>query len=103
MVLVGSGPSAEAAVRQAREDDLPAIVRLLHDDPNGRLREDPSEPLDPVIHTQARLRIVIRPLRASCVIRLAYCHLGTSNHSPSSASHPEPSSTTSLFLCPRGL
>lgn len=32
-------------VREAREDDLPAIVRLLAADPLGATREDPSEPL----------------------------------------------------------
>lgn len=34
-------------MRQAGRADLPAIVALLHDDETGRLREDPSEPLDP--------------------------------------------------------
>jgi GNAT superfamily N-acetyltransferase len=34
-------------MRLATPDDLVAIVTLLHDDVNGRLREDPSEPLDP--------------------------------------------------------
>lgn len=34
-------------MRQAGRADLPAIVALLHDDETGRLREDPSVPLDP--------------------------------------------------------
>ncbi len=34
-------------LRRATAADLPAIVCLLHDDPNGRLREDAGEPLDP--------------------------------------------------------
>lgn len=34
-------------IRAARASDLPVIVQLLYDDHNGRLREDPSEPLDP--------------------------------------------------------
>lgn len=34
-------------MRPAARRDLPAIVGLLFDDENGRLREDPSEPLDP--------------------------------------------------------
>ncbi len=34
-------------LRPAARDDLPAIVALLHDDESGRLREDPSLPLDP--------------------------------------------------------
>lgn len=33
------------AFRRARGSDLPAIVGLLADDPIGRLREDPTEPL----------------------------------------------------------
>lgn len=33
--------------REATEDDLPAIVALLADDPLGQTREDPSLPLDP--------------------------------------------------------
>lgn len=35
------------AFRDATAADLPVIVRLLYDDANGRLREDPSEPLMP--------------------------------------------------------
>lgn len=35
------------AIREAALADLPAIVALLHDDESGRLREDPSVPLDP--------------------------------------------------------
>lgn len=35
------------AFRTASAADLPAIVQLLYDDPNGRLREDPREPLAP--------------------------------------------------------
>lgn len=34
-------------IREARPDDLPAIVGLLADDPLGRQREKPDEPLDP--------------------------------------------------------
>lgn len=34
-------------MRDARADDLPAIVALLADDEHGRLRDDPSLPLDP--------------------------------------------------------
>ncbi|VVT13716.1 Ribosomal protein S18 acetylase RimI [Sphingomonas sp. EC-HK361] len=34
-------------IRDAHRTEVAAIVRLLHDDENGRLREDPSEPLDP--------------------------------------------------------
>lgn len=34
-----------ATIRPARRDDLPAIVRLLADDPLGRGREEVSEPL----------------------------------------------------------
>lgn len=34
-------------MRPATLDDLPAIIGLLHDDESGRLREDPSVPLDP--------------------------------------------------------
>jgi len=34
-------------LRLAVAEDLIAIVTLLYDDVNGRLREDPSEPLDP--------------------------------------------------------
>lgn len=37
--------SAELVIRQAREDDLPAIVRLLADDELGRERERAEEPL----------------------------------------------------------
>lgn len=33
------------AFRRARGSDLPAIVGLLADDPIGRLREDPAQPL----------------------------------------------------------
>ncbi|WP_116089649.1 GNAT family N-acetyltransferase [Sphingomonas crusticola] len=33
-------------VRDAAEADLPALIVLLADDENGRLREDPSQPLD---------------------------------------------------------
>ena len=35
------------AIREAVLADLPAIVAMLHDDESGRLREDPSVPLDP--------------------------------------------------------
>jgi len=34
-------------IRDAEEDDLPAIVALLADDPLGATREAPGEPLDP--------------------------------------------------------
>jgi GNAT superfamily N-acetyltransferase len=37
-------------VRDAAKADLSAIVRLLADDENGRLREDASEPLEPRYH-----------------------------------------------------
>lgn len=33
--------------RSARREDLPAIVAMLADDPLGRQRETPGEPLDP--------------------------------------------------------
>ena len=42
-VPVGSA----VAFRAARRDDLPAIVAMLADDPLGRQREAPGEPLDP--------------------------------------------------------
>lgn len=38
------------AYRDATEADLPAIVRLLADDPLGAQREDPSLPLLPAYH-----------------------------------------------------
>ncbi|RPH44783.1 MAG: GNAT family N-acetyltransferase [Burkholderiales bacterium] len=37
----------EPAFRRARRDDLPALVRLLADDPLGAKRETPSDPLPP--------------------------------------------------------
>ncbi len=38
--MTGSGPGASApAVRTARDEDLPELVRLLADDPLGALRE----------------------------------------------------------------
>jgi GNAT superfamily N-acetyltransferase len=38
-------------VRDAVEADLPAVIALLADDENGRLREDASQPLDPAYRT----------------------------------------------------
>jgi GNAT superfamily N-acetyltransferase len=35
------------AMRAATETDLPAVIGLLYDDESGRMREDPSVPLDP--------------------------------------------------------
>ncbi len=37
----------DVTFRQARREDLPAIVAMLADDPLGRQREAPGEPLDP--------------------------------------------------------
>ena len=39
--------SAPVTFRPARREDLPAVVALLADDPLGRQRETPGEPLDP--------------------------------------------------------
>lgn len=39
--------ASQATVREAIEDDLPAVVRLLADDPLGATREGPADPLAP--------------------------------------------------------
>jgi GNAT superfamily N-acetyltransferase len=39
------GDGSDVSVRPATRADLPAIVRLLANDPLGRYREDPVEPL----------------------------------------------------------
>jgi ribosomal protein S18 acetylase RimI-like enzyme len=39
---------ADLVIRPARRDDVPVIVALLADDPLGRAREEPSDPLSDV-------------------------------------------------------
>lgn len=60
--------------RDATADDMLAIVRLLHDDVNGRLREDVSEPLHPgyaaafaAIEADANQRLIVAELNGRVV------------------------------------
>jgi ribosomal protein S18 acetylase RimI-like enzyme len=43
----GAAAAADLEIRPARREEVPAIVRLLADDPLGATREQPSEPLAP--------------------------------------------------------
>lgn len=43
--MVGPDPTHTMIIRRATEDDLPAVVRLLADDPLGATRERFAEPL----------------------------------------------------------
>lgn len=40
----------QVSIREARREDLPAIVALLADDPLGATRESPAEPLPDAYH-----------------------------------------------------
>jgi ribosomal protein S18 acetylase RimI-like enzyme len=45
MTPADATPAAVLEIRPARREEVPAIVRLLADDPLGATREDPAEPL----------------------------------------------------------
>lgn len=48
--LLHSRPALPLEFREAQPGDLGRLVELLANDPLGRLREDPSQPLNPSYH-----------------------------------------------------
>lgn len=77
----------DVAFRDAREDDLPALVALLADDPLGATREEATDPLPPAyrdafaaIAADANQRLVVAELDGAVVGTLQISYLPNLSH-----------------------